>query len=143
LKGAEKMNSQKERKEEMLKKKIWAVVGASHHKKNFGYKIYKTLKRFGYEVYPVNPGCETIDGDKVYPRVGDLPVVPECIDMVVKPEIGIRLLDSFKKAGIVHVWFQPGTIDEEIIKKAEEMGFEAVTEGCVMAELNGRANGVL
>lgn len=137
------MKSQEERREAMLEKKIWAVVGASQHKKNFGYKIYKTLKRFGYEVYPVNPGCDIIDGDKVYPRIGDLPVVPECIDMVVKPEIGIRLLDSFKKTGISYVWFQPGTINDEIIKKAEEMGFEAVTEGCVMAELNRRVNRTL
>jgi len=137
------MNVMEERKKIMLEKKTWAVVGASQHKKNFGYKIYKTLKRFEYEVYPVNPGCETIDGDKVYSRVGDLPLVPECIDMVVKPEIGIKLLDSFKKAGIKYIWFQPGTIDEAIIKKSEEMGFEAVTEGCVMAELNARAKGIL
>jgi len=137
------MKSQNEIKEMMLGKKTWAVIGASHHKKNFGYKIYKTLKRFGYEVYPVNPGCETIDGDKVYASIGDLPVVPECIDMVVKPEIGTRLLDSIKKAGVSHVWFQPGTMDEAAIKKTEELEIDAVTEGCVMAELNRRAKEIL
>jgi len=137
------MKDQDELKEIMIGKKTWAVIGASHHKKNFGYKIYKTLKRFGYDVYPVNPGCETIDGDKVYPSIGALPIVPECVDMVVKPEIGIRLLDSIKEVGISHIWFQPGTMDEAIIKKMKELELEAVTEGCVMAELYRRAKEIL
>ncbi len=137
------MKSQDELKVIMLKKKTWAVIGASHHKNNFGYKIYKTLKKFGYDVYPVNPGCQTIDGDKVYPKIGDLPIVPECVDMVVKPEIGIRLLDSINKAGILHVWFQPGTIDESITKKTEELEIEAVREGCVMAELYKRSEEII
>ena len=39
--------------EEALKRKVWAVVGATDNKEKFGYKIYKNLKLEGY-IYAMN-----------------------------------------------------------------------------------------
>lgn len=136
-----KTNNAAELMKTMLEKKTWAVIGASPRKDRYGYKIFNALKRNGYEVYPVNPGCDFIGTDKVYATIEDLPKAPDCVDMVVKPELVKRLLESIQKAGIKYVWFQPGTMDDEVIRMAEELGLEAVTRGCVMAELAAMKGG--
>lgn len=127
--------------EAMLSERTWAVVGASPNKSRFGYRIYCTLKAHGYEVYAVNPDCGSIDGDPVFPDVTSLPAGVACVDMVVKPEIGKRILPAISAAGIRYVWFQPGTMDPELLKMAEELGLEVVDRGCVMARLGGMPGG--
>ncbi|QUH20468.1 CoA-binding protein [Alkaliphilus sp. B6464] len=122
-------------KKEMLSKKVWAVVGATPDSEKFGYKIYKKLKDHGYTVYGVNPKYESLDGDKLYSSLKDLPEKPECIDMVVNPKVTKSTLTEIKELGIEYVWFQPGTFDEDIIDMAEEDGLQIVYYDCVLVAL--------
>jgi len=121
---------------EMLSKKTWAVVGATDNKEKFGYKIYKKLKDCGYRVYPVNPNYNEVDGDKCYGSLKELPEIPEVIDMVVSPKIGLSTLQEAEELGIKFVWFQPGAQSEELIKYAMDRGIQVVYERCVLIELN-------
>jgi len=120
---------------EVLKSNIWAVVGATTNEAKFGYKIFMRLKNAGYEVYPVNPMYDEIDGDKCYDSVEDLPVKPDCVDMVVSPKRGKAMLEGMKLKGVENVWFQPGTYDDEIIELFEENGFKLIYDHCVLVEL--------
>lgn len=122
-------------KKEMLSKKVWAVVGATPDSEKFGYKIYKKLKDYGYTVYGVNPKYESLDGDKLYSSLKDLPEKPECIDMVVNAKVTKSTLTEIKELGIEYVWFQPGTFDEDIIDMAEEDGLQIVYYDCVLVAL--------
>jgi len=122
-------------KETMLEKKVWAVIGATQNTEKFGYKIYKRLKERGYEVYPVNPVCETIDGDKCYKDLSSLPKVPEVINMVVAPARGKAYIEEAASLGIKYVWFQPGTYDKEILDLAKEKGMEILLD-CVLVATN-------
>ena len=49
----------------MLEQKIWAVVGANNNPNKYGNIIYKKLKSRGYEVYPINPKYEKVDGESL------------------------------------------------------------------------------
>lgn len=122
-------------KKEMLDKKVWAVVGATTNEEKFGYKIYKKLKDRGYEVYPVNPRCDEIEGDKCYKSISDLPVKPDCVDMVVPPKVSNNVVNEIVENGIEYVWFQPGTFTEETIDLAEEKGLKFVYYDCVLVAL--------
>ncbi len=122
-------------KEEMLDKKVWAVVGASPNESKFGYKIYKKLKDRGYEVYGVNPKYDEIDGDKLYKSIADLPMKPDCVDMVVNPKLSKKAVEDIANTGIEYVWFQPGTFDEDVIELAEEKGLKYVYYDCVLVAL--------
>ncbi|MDK2919855.1 MAG: uncharacterized protein PWQ37_2588 [Candidatus Petromonas sp.] len=124
-----------ELKKEMLDKKVWAVVGATSNEDKFGYKIYKKLKDRGYEVYPINPGYDEVDGDKCYKSIKDLPVKPDCVDMVVSPKIGVSVINEIADKGINYVWFQPGTYNEKIIELAESKGLKVVYNNCVLVAL--------
>lgn len=122
-------------KNEMLDKKVWAVIGVTPNKEKFGYKIYKKLKKHGYTVYAINPKYEEIEGDKVYTQLKDLPQKPDCISMVVPPKISKNMLEEIKNLEILYVWFQPGTFDEETIDIAESYNLKIVYYDCVLVDL--------
>jgi len=120
--------------EEMLEKKVWAVIGANTNPDKYGNMIYKKLKKFGYTVYPVNPNFEEIEGDKCYKDLSSLPEVPEVIDMVVSPKRGAEVIEEAAKVGVKNIWLQPGTYDNKIMDLIEEKGLNAV-QACVLVAL--------
>lgn len=120
--------------ESMLEKKVWAVIGANEDPEKFGSRIYKKLKSYGYKVYPVNPGYETVDGDKCYKNLSSLPEVPEVVDMVVSPKRGKSVIEEAASLGIKNIWLQPGTYDDEIMALIEEKGLNGV-QACVLVAL--------
>lgn len=124
--------------EEALKRKIWAVVGATARENKFGYKIYKNLKHSGYTVYPVNPKYDLIDGDECYDSLTSLPVVPEVVDMVVSPKIGYNFINDAAKLGVDIIWFQPGAESDDLIKKSKDLGLKVIYNTCAMMENNKR-----
>ncbi len=64
--------------ENFLSQKNIAVVGVSRNTKNFGNTIYRSLKKKGYNVYPINPNAEKIEGDKCYPDLHSLTLKNLC-----------------------------------------------------------------
>lgn len=120
---------------ELLKMKKWAVIGATNDESKFGNKIYKKLKKFGYEVYPISPKYETIDGDKAYKQLEDLPIKPDVVNFVVNPKIGFSIISKCRELDINNVWMQPGTVDDELLKLAEKESLNLV-QACVLVELD-------
>lgn len=117
--------------EEMLKKKIWAVVGANQDPAKYGNMIYRKLKRKNCEVFAVNPNYDQIEGDKCYPTLASLPQMPEVVNFVVSPRRTKAFLEEAAGMGIKYVWFQPGTHDDENLKLADDLGLEYVL-ACVL-----------
>ncbi len=108
--------------EDMLEKKIWAVVGANQNQKKYGNMIYRKLKLRGYKVYAVNPLYDTVEGDPCYKDLDSLPELPEVIDMVVTPKRSKPVIRDAARLGIKYIWFQPGTYDDEVLELAKELG---------------------
>ncbi len=124
-----------ENKEIMLEKKIWAVAGVTGRKERFGYKIWKILKQYGYTTYGVNPNYDELEDEKIYHRLVDIPEKIEVLDMVVPLNIAMKTLDDAKEAGIEYIWFQPGSFNNEVIEKANNMGFKILYNDCIYATL--------
>lgn len=117
---------------EFLAEPVWAVVGVTPDSKKFGYRVYKKLKEHGYTVYAVNPNYPEVDGDATYPDLQALPQKPQVVNFVVNPEIGAKTLEACIELGIRKIWLQPGTVSEEILKKATENQIQVV-QNCVLA----------
>jgi predicted CoA-binding protein len=122
--------------EDMLDKKVWAVVGASANKEKFGYKVFKKLESAGYTVYPINPYCDRIDQAICYPSLSEVPQLPDVVNFVVPPAVGIKVIEEAGNLGIKRVWFQPGAESQDIIQKASEAGLSIVYDRCVLIELD-------
>jgi predicted CoA-binding protein len=50
-----------------------AVVGASPRPERHSHTVTSYLHRAGYDVIPVRPDLQQVDGLKAYARLGDIP----------------------------------------------------------------------
>ncbi|SHK33169.1 hypothetical protein SAMN02745227_02061 [Anaerobranca californiensis DSM 14826] len=122
-------------KKQVIKAKVWAVLGASNDPEKYGYKITQALKEKGKTVYPLNPKEGEILGLKVYKDLGQLPEIPDVIDFVVPKTIGFEVIDSGIIPKNTILWFQPGSFDQKLVEYAKSKGYDVVADGCVLVEL--------
>lgn len=113
--------------------KNFAVIGVSSDAKRFSNKIYKLLEGKGKHVFGVNPRLDSLDGDVIYDSISDIPEDIDVCVMVVNPELGKGYLKEIKDKGIEYLWLQPGTVDEEILTQAKDLGLQPI-EACVLVE---------
>src|SRR3984885_7940748 len=60
-----------------------AVIGASPRAGSFGERVLFNMKHYAGRAYPVNARYQTIGEHTCYPRVGDLPEIPDCAVITV------------------------------------------------------------
>jgi len=111
---------------------VFAVVGVSSNPEKWGYKVYKNLKGAGYKVYPINPKLKEINGDKCYPNLHQLPEKPNVVVTVIPPKITEKIIEEAAKLGIKMIWMQPGSENEEIIEKGENLDLTIIHEVCIL-----------
>jgi len=109
-----------------------AIVGASNRRMKFGNIAYRSLKKKGYNVYPVNPNQETIGGDRCYPNLLFVPEDVEAVVVVIPPEKAIGLVDKALKMNIDKMWFQRGADFSNLASKAEKAGIRTVSGKCIL-----------
>lgn len=122
-------------KKEMLNKKNWAVLGATDKKERFGYKILKKLNELNYNVVGINPKYKSIDSIEIVSNLKSSPFEIDCVNFIVAPNISFDILDEVAECGIKNVWFQPGSFDEDVIKKAESLKLNIVYFNCLYVAL--------
>jgi uncharacterized protein len=122
--------------ENMLAKKVWAVVGATENTQKFGYKIAVFLQKKGYKVYGVNPNTKTINNIPCYPDLASLPEKPDVVNFVVPPPVTARVVAEGLAQGIGNYWVQPGAGDDAVMEMLMRSGTETVFNHCVMAEIH-------
>ena len=114
-----------------------AVLGASDKPTRPSHEIYSYLLSTGdYQVYPVNPTISEIDGVQAYPRLADLPVVPDMVDVFRRSEeLPSVLADTLALAQRPKtLWLQQGLWHEQVGRDAEEAGMQVVMDLCLMVE---------
>jgi len=119
---------------EFPKYRKWAVIGVSEDREKYGNKIYRDLRNAGYQVFAVNPKLATVEGDPCYASLKDLPEVPDVVDLVVPPAVGLKVVEECLALGVKRIWFQPGSESEDAVKKAQDGGMEVVYDACIMIQ---------
>jgi hypothetical protein len=109
-----------------------AVVGVSRDPKKFGNSAYKSLKAQGYNVIPVNPNTDTIEGDKSYPDLKSIPDKVGGVLVIVPPKKSEQVVKEAHEAGINRVWLQQGAESPAAIKYCQENGMTVVHNECIM-----------
>jgi uncharacterized protein len=103
-----------------------AIVGASADRIKFSNKSIHAHLKAGYEVFPVHPMEETIEGLKVYRSVLDIPVALDRISLYLPPAIGVKVLDEIAKKGCGELWVNPGAESPELMEKAGALGLNVI-----------------
>jgi predicted CoA-binding protein len=109
-----------------------AVVGASRDNKKFGNSAYRYFKVRGYNVFPVNPNAERIDGDICYKSLEEIPVNIESALVVLPPEKVEDVVKLAHEKNINNIWLQKGAESKEAIKFCNEKEMNIVYEQCVL-----------
>ena len=125
--------------DQILQCRNFAVAGASRDHNKFGYQVYRHLKDAGYNVFPINPNAQDIDGDEVYPLLDNIPEKLDCVVTVTQPEVTFEIVRQAGKLGIPYVWMQPGSESRAAIEETSAVGCELVAGGpCIMVENDRR-----
>lgn len=119
----------------------FAVVGASRDPEKYGYKVFMSLVRAGYQAYAVNPRAEDIEGHRVYGSLAELPEPPECVVTVVPPAVTEKAVSAALDLGVAAVWMQAGSESPAAVEQCAERGVHCIHGGpCIMvAILTARA----
>ncbi len=119
-----------------LAAKTYAVAGASARQHKYGNKVFRALVASGRETFPLNPVTKQIEGHTAYPRIADLPVVPESLSVITPPQVTRQVVADAIEAGVQNIWMQPGAEDEEASRLAREAGINVIDDGaCVLVLL--------
>jgi predicted CoA-binding protein len=103
-----------------------AIIGASADRSKYSNKSIHAHLRAGYDVYPVNPKEETIEGLKCYRSVLDIPVALDRVSLYVPPDVGVKLLDEIASKGCKELWVNPGAESPELMQKASALGLNTI-----------------
>lgn len=115
-----------------LEPRKFAIAGASRNLKKFGGSILKELKENGFELYPINPNADEIQGIKCYKSVEDLPPDVDHLFIVTpKYETEIVARAAVEK-GIKMVWIQQLSDTPEAVNIIEEAGIPLIHKKCIM-----------
>ena len=118
--------------EEFLAQPVLAVVGVSRDSKKFGSKVYKDLRRKGYQTFAVNPNVHVIGDSPCYPSLQALPERVDGVVFVVPPGETEKMVQEVAEVGIRRVWMQQGSESQDAIRFCEEHNISVVAGECIL-----------
>ncbi|OFX88051.1 MAG: hypothetical protein A2W99_11135 [Bacteroidetes bacterium GWF2_33_16] len=123
--------TKKESISNFLAPKKLAIAGVSRNTKKFGYAVFNELRQKGFDICPINPKADEIDGVKCYKSVSEIPAGYDKLFIVTpKNDTDIMLKQAVDK-GIKHVWVQQMSNTTETAKIAESGGIELIEKECI------------
>lgn len=92
------------------------------------------MQRHGYRVLPVNPYCELVLNERVYPSLASIPCSIDVVDIFRRDEEVGKVVDQAIAKGAKAVWLQEGLIDEAAAQRARRAGLLVVMDRCILKE---------
>ena len=117
--------------EAFVSQKTLAVVGVSRTR-GFGNTLYRHLKHRGFNVFPVNSQTDTVEGERCYRRLDDLPATVDGVVTVVPPAQTKNVVEDCARLGISRVWMQQGSESEAAIALCRDKGIAEVHGACLL-----------
>ena len=87
-----------------------------------------------FDLYPVNPREESINGLTCYPSLDALPVVPDMVDVFRKPADCPQVASEAVAIGASSLWLQLGIVSDEAAAIASDAGLDVVMDRCTKIE---------
>ena len=129
------MGTMKETATEFLAHKRVAVTGVSRQPANHGSNVvYKRLRERGFEVFPVNPNADEVEGDRCFADLKSVPVDLEWVVIGTRPETAEDTMRECVDLGISRVWmhrsFGEGSVSDAASAFGREHGVQVIDGGC-------------
>jgi len=108
-----------------------AVVGLSPNPSRPSHGVARALQGFGYTVIPVHPAVKEVLGVKAYPRLSDIPVAVDLVDVFRRPEHVDEVVDECLALGLKNIWIQDDIVNEPAAIRARDGGMTVVMDRCI------------
>lgn len=109
-----------------------AVVGVSRNPSAFGNLAAEALEARGYEIRPVNPHVDELDGRKCAKALRDLAGEVDAVLISVAPEDAIAVLEEAAEIGLERIWLQQGAESAAVVAAARRLDLKPVLGRCVL-----------
>lgn len=118
--------------DDFIASKRIAVVGMSRSGKKFGNMASKELKTKGYEIYPIHPEAQEIDGFVCYPNLKSLAGKVDGVWISIPPAKVPAVLDEAAQIGLKNIWLQQGAWSKDVQQTIDLLGLNVVTKKCIL-----------
>lgn len=123
--------------------KTVAIVGLSNKPERDSYHVAEYLQQAGYRIIPVNPGITGVHGEVAYPRLRDVPVPVDVVDIFRRPEAVPEIVEDAIAIGAKVVWMQDGIVHNAAANVARAAGLRVVMSKCMLREHRRLRRGVV
>ncbi len=118
------------------KSSVIAMVGESNDHYYSSYQVAQYLKEMGYTVYPVNPMIKSVEGDRSYPSLSEVPEPIDIVDVFRNPTHLGGIVNEAIAVGAKTLWAQLDVVssNQEPERNAKEAGLKVVSNRCMRTE---------
>ena len=124
---------------DFLDQRAIAVAGVSRSGNEVANVVFRKLRGAGYDVFPVNPAAEKVEGDACYPNLGSIPSGVDAVFIATHPSVTIEIVRECAELGIKHVWihrsFGRGSVSDEAVEFGRAHGLSVIPGSCPMMHL--------
>lgn len=92
------------------------------------------LLHLGYRVIPVNPNETQVLGEKAYPRLQDVSMKIDIVDVFRRAEFTPAIADDAARVGARALWLQQGIWNENAAARAQAAGLTVIMDACIAVE---------
>lgn len=130
------MSALKEAAEDFLAQKRIAMAGVSRTEKDAANIVYRKLRASDYEVFPVNPKADEVEGDPCYHDLKSIPGEVDAVVAATPPEATEGLVRDCAELGIRRIWihraFGAGSVSQGAVDLGRERGMTVIDGACPM-----------
>jgi predicted CoA-binding protein len=95
--------------EDFLSYRRIAMVGVSRNPRDFSRALYRELRNRGYDVVPVNPGAEEVEGERCFHHIADVVPPVEGALLLTSGASTDAVVKECASAKVPRVWMYRGT----------------------------------
>jgi uncharacterized protein len=126
------MEEQDQAMKELLSvSRVIAIVGLSADESKASNEVARYLQSKGYRIIPVNPGADSILGEKVYKSLSEITQPVDIVDIFMRSEKVVPVVEEAIKLRPKAVWLQLGITNDEAKDLTERSGIAFVSDKCV------------
>jgi uncharacterized protein len=120
--------------QDFLGAKRFAVVGVSRNPRDFTRGLFRELQSRGYDVVPVNPEAQEVEGVPAFRSVEQVTPPVEAALLLTNSEVTGKIIEECARAGVRRVWMYraagAGAVNTEAVRFCESKGIDVVEGEC-------------
>lgn len=111
-----------------------AVVGLSADEDKPSNVVARYLMGKGFRVIPVNPGLESVLGEKSYGSLSEIPEKIDVVDIFMRSERVLPIVEEAVRLKPKAIWLQLGIRNDEARTLAVKNGIMFIMDKCIKQE---------